>query len=384
MSSTAEISGAIGSENHLKPEALVITDSEQRRKGWGEKWWQRWLSGILVTAIVFAIVDWLVRAGKDYTDQQGWSNSELAARFFISPGFAGVLALIAAAFSFWGLHQQIKHNRRDLDHKQRVDSAKMVHDQQKESNQTWWSTFQWVADKSLTAQVDGKTIPPTVAAAMLLDLSREELKGSTTSAEMVALWESRQRACNGLAVALADKVNPLSPLGMEVLDSLNKLRGQDQKTSVESPALTSMLDNLTLQRAMSQKIDLICTEIGAEVLVDPSEVAERFNSGTGNRIRSRDMGVDALILKGDKGVWVEIDSSSNQQRANFRLRNRLLGSFVQVREMAEYPVIVAYTSPISFDGVPRRRFDIPDYLHFVSDGTEGTPGLKDKLVELLS
>lgn len=316
-----------------------------------------------ILALALAIV--LAKIAKEFSDQQGWSNGEIAAKFFVSPGFAGCLAVVAAVIGFTAVNRQLQHNRHEL-----------AHEQQVEANKTWWATFQWVADKALTAQKEGDTMPPTVAAAMLLDLSRDELKTASSSTELPALWKSRQRACNGIALALSSKVDPSTSLGQEVLDSLTDLAGLTEDSSVESPALKRQLDVLTTRRGMFQKLSVVGKENGMEVITDPIEIGQRLGIDS---LELR-LEADALVVKKDKSVWVKLLPASSKYNRYRQVRQALEVGVPQVSEHTNYPYLIVIREALTDQF--RARLNIPTHVHVVTDSDTKSADMKDKLLEL--
>lgn len=310
---------------------------------------------------------------RDYAIERNWSLGAVSAEFLTSPGFAGCFAVLAAFIGFTAVHKQLQHSRLELAHEQYV-----------ESNKTWWATFQWVADKTLVAKEEGGTLPPTIAAAMLLDLSKDELRTAPGSPELRALWESRLRACNGLALELSSQVTPSTPLGQEVLDSLTKLAGLTEDAVVGHPApLNKMLDRLTTQRGMYQKLGMVCKERGIELLTAEDEIAERLGLDgfdkrpSGRPSRSNRFRAEALALKGDKAVWVGLEVL-NGTHGRFQVRQAIGNRAPVATGFAAHPYMVVLSQPLP-DNM-RARLEIPDYVHVVADvGSE----MKDKLAELL-
>lgn len=320
-----------------------------------------WIS-IEIAALSFAIM--LSLMAKEFADQKGLTNGYLAAKFFVSPGFAGCLAVFAAAIGFFAVHRQLNHNRLEL-----------AHEKAAEANKTWWATFQWVADKILSAEKDHEGLSPTIAAAMLLDLSRDELGASSASTEFSKLWESRQRACNGLALELSSKIDPSSSLGQEVLESLTNLSRQGPAGFSTSPMLEQQLTTLSTLKAMYQKLSVFGSEHDMEVITNPEEMMQRLPPDSGRRKAI----ADALVTKNNKYVWVNLSASSRNINGQLRHSTALLGP--NISTLDTHPFVFAFHGlTLEKDTL---RIDLPNYVHVVTDNDTSSESLSKKLKELL-
>lgn len=252
--------------------------------------------------------------------------------------------------------------------------VQLRHNKQVDANSSWWETFQWAADRAIPPRKeDENALPPTVAAAMLVDLANKKFRGIRRSKEWEAMWESRQNACVGLAQALLPRLDPTSPLGKEVLESMKKWTDQTKKNSTGAYELSQQVGTM-FEEPLLEKLRLLSRSHGWEVL-DWTDIGERFNLSSG-----MDIGADVLVLKEGKGVWVELKAYPGSRAPVRSLRILADKSIPQLQKLAKYPLLAVFTSP-----VPDRRIDFvrpTDDLHFASEGAEKSD-MAEKLEKLL-
>lgn len=335
-------------------------DRKRKPKNWESKWWQRWLTGILVLAIVFLLVDWLVRMAKDYTDQQNWSNSELAARFIISPGLAGFLAIVAAALSFWALHRQLQHSRLAL-----------AHDQHVEANKSWWDTFEWAADRALPKGEKDQALPFSAAYGILRNLRDTEPRGARSSEDSLAAWKTRQNACDSIAKALLDKQDNTGTESTEVETAVaDYLEG---RTDGPTPASAHLQARLYELQAIGFLETLFAHDDRVKVLTQFGEVRQYIRSlhtqesmSNGRKIRNHIP--DAIILRNGKELHIDayhLPTKDVVTRVSRRVQLR-------AKDPSPYQNSTFIVSPDTLYLIPeevpdkalRSKWDIPDYIHF--------------------
>ncbi|WP_157674857.1 hypothetical protein [Agrococcus jejuensis] len=105
--------------------------------------------------------------------------------FLRSPGAAGVAAVIAAAIAFGGISSQVAVSRGQLTHQEETAKAN-----------SWWSMFEWAADRALPASRHDQPLPPSVTIATLERLADE------------ATTEIQRTACARVIDSLSESITP--------------------------------------------------------------------------------------------------------------------------------------------------------------------------------
>lgn len=159
--------------------------------------------------------------------------------FIVSPGFAGVAAVIAALVVLGAVIYAVRRAGKRLDQQleQRERHHQEAHDAEQRAlaSQQSWETLKWLVK---TAGVEPSAseaatlgLGPELAMATLRGLLRDaERLGDETLADAVTVYQSQ------FALVLAQQGGPLSQLAASAPSATDARNPQLQATSVEEPA----------------------------------------------------------------------------------------------------------------------------------------------------
>lgn len=250
--------------------------------------------------------------------------------FVTSAGFGGLAALVAALVAYFGIRYQAQRqadsSSKTLRHQQLTDAAG-----------TWWSTFQWTADRSFPADPASVPLPPSLAVDTLRELA------------VTASNDAQNIACGGLIDELAETVDKVEsqdePGGHEKTVHLSTVNdvGDDSKLSLAlsryaqatqgSAAESSILRRRAYEDTVRQEVFRVAKQAGLEY--ESSSLTGMFANPD---LEHRYQADGALIVGGELGALVEVVAF---ERGGAQIVRRL-------RHLADNPVYpVLFIAPVA-------------------------------------
>lgn len=146
----------------IKKSAIIhLVTTKQNVSGGSLSKQVRRLTAIWICVLVglgSAVVSGLLVAAIDRPERT--SIGAWVSDFAKSPGFAGVCALIAASLALWGILNQVKVAKRNLEHQREVNES-----------HSWWARFEWAATRTVPISKDEVPLPYNAVLSTLTGLT---------------------------------------------------------------------------------------------------------------------------------------------------------------------------------------------------------------------